>query len=76
VDEVLPGRQQNFITVADDLELGAPFWSGGERKQDALDACKARWTAEKAGWLFELDFGTRSIPERNTKNKYKVYDSK
>jgi hypothetical protein len=32
-----------------------------------LDACKARGTAEKAWWPFGLDFGTRSIPERNTK---------
>jgi hypothetical protein len=66
VDEVYLGRRQKFITVADDLESAAPVF-GGERKQDALDASKAHGTVEKAWRPFRLDFGTRSIPERNTK---------
>jgi hypothetical protein len=54
VDEVYFGKQQKFITVADDLESAAPLWFGGERKPDTLDGCQAaglrRRLGERSGW--------------------------
>ena len=37
VDEIHPGKKQQFLTVVCNLDTGEPRWFGRERKKETLD---------------------------------------